>query len=397
MKIVHITPYFKEYLAGQEKFVYNLCRELASIGFDVWVLTSGLCTKGVMFETIDNIKVLRHQRVFTIMRTPITPSIIRSILSNSDAQIMHAHNFYHSQTWFVYMLKTLANLKPKLVLHEHGILSLGYSLYDIAVRTYEYTVLKKILESFDAIIFLSKHSLETLERRTKFKYEDKSIHIIPNAINIDYFLNKARNVDETLAYKVLCKKFRHNTNIDRKLKLLFVGPVIKRKGIDLLLKTVDILVNKLGYRNLLLIIVGSGDQITNAIRFTYSHGLKDYVYIVGSVTEEQLISLYKFCDAVILPSRAEGVPTTIIEALSLGKPVIASPIPSILEYFRSYIEIIHIDNPYSMALKLRKFMEYPYKIKEIREKALKAPTYVRRKFNIKYVARTIARIYENIT
>jgi glycosyltransferase involved in cell wall biosynthesis len=72
-------------------------------------------------------------------------------------------------------------------------------------------------------------------------------------------------------------------------------------------------------------------------------GLAEQVIFPGKVTNEDKDWLYKHCEALMMPSQAEGFGLPVIEAMMAGKPVFLNPISSLQEiggsvanYFDSY-------------------------------------------------------------
>lgn len=109
-------------------------------------------------------------------------------------------------------------------------------------------------------------------------------------------------------------------------QLLYVGTVEHRKGIHLVLQSLDIMVNQLGLEDVKLDIVGkiaNQDYYSGLITFIAEHNLKDNVNFLGRVSEEQLISCYKKANVFVFPSLLEGYGLSIVEAMQYGLPVVA--------------------------------------------------------------------------
>ncbi|ARE39237.1 Glycosyl transferase, group 1 family protein [Rhodovulum sp. P5] len=117
------------------------------------------------------------------------------------------------------------------------------------------------------------------------------------------------------------------TGADR-LNLLFVGRFERQKGLDLLLAA---FAGALG-RNprLHLHVVGSGSEGEDA-----AAGLPPGRITFHSwVPADQIAAYYRFADLVVMPSRWEGLPMVLIEALRAGTPVMlseASGLPKLIE------------------------------------------------------------------
>ena len=108
---------------------------------------------------------------------------------------------------------------------------------------------------------------------------------------------------------------------DSAAMLLHYGWDSHVKGTDLFLGAVKILSDS-GVEVLALINRG-GDE---AMELASSLGIPDGVVRVGGVVEDAR-PLYAAADCMVAPSRGEGMPFSLVEALSTGTPVVASELP----------------------------------------------------------------------
>ncbi|HET7172699.1 MAG TPA: glycosyltransferase family 4 protein [Nocardioidaceae bacterium] len=104
--------------------------------------------------------------------------------------------------------------------------------------------------------------------------------------------------------------------------LLFVGRLVPEKGVDLLLRA---------YRGVpggrRLVIVGDSSFTDAHVRVLQELAVADpRVLFTGAVLGPDLASLYAHAKAFVQPSLLEGLPLTLLEALSFGLPIVASDI-----------------------------------------------------------------------
>ena len=92
------------------------------------------------------------------------------------------------------------------------------------------------------------------------------------------------------------------------------------KGVDVLIRAFRTVLRDLPSAGLTL--VGAGDELEANRRLATELGLEDSVQFVGAVTNAA--PYLRAADAVVLPSRREGLPVVILEALVLERPVVAS-------------------------------------------------------------------------
>lgn len=115
---------------------------------------------------------------------------------------------------------------------------------------------------------------------------------------------------------------------DRKL-ILYVGNFRTVKGTDVLIEAMGELSRRRGDADLLL--VGSGDLEDGLRARVRELGIEKRVRFCGRRLHTEIPSWISACDAFCLPSRNEGCPNVILEALASGKPVVASRVGGIPE------------------------------------------------------------------
>ena len=110
----------------------------------------------------------------------------------------------------------------------------------------------------------------------------------------------------------------------------FLGFIYQKKGIfDL----IDVIVqNKEKYRDRLKLYVGgTGQEYARLIDTINANNINDIVILCGWVNEDDKIKLLNIADAYILPSYVEGLPMSILEAMSYGMPILSTPVGGIPE------------------------------------------------------------------
>lgn len=108
--------------------------------------------------------------------------------------------------------------------------------------------------------------------------------------------------------------------------LLFVGRFAFNKGIDVLLDTARALEAE-GDRRIRFILAGDGPERARMER----DGLPGNVRLAGKVDDAELDRLYAECLALVLPTRFEGMPTVVLEAMARARPVIVSDVGAAAE------------------------------------------------------------------
>jgi glycosyltransferase involved in cell wall biosynthesis len=107
------------------------------------------------------------------------------------------------------------------------------------------------------------------------------------------------------------------------LGLLFVGRIHPIKGIDNLLRSCRLLGRERAWR---LRVAGTGDAgyRESLEALARDLGVADRVEFLGHVDGDRKRDAYLDADVVVVPSHSENFSMTVIEALSHGRPVVAS-------------------------------------------------------------------------
>ncbi len=106
------------------------------------------------------------------------------------------------------------------------------------------------------------------------------------------------------------------------LSMLFVGRFAFNKGLDVLMTVAQRLVKE-GKADLVRFdLAGDGPLLAHY----QQAGLPSNVRLLGRVNDDQLHALYSECSAFVLPTRFEGMPTVVLEAMARAKPIIVSDV-----------------------------------------------------------------------
>jgi glycosyltransferase involved in cell wall biosynthesis len=114
-----------------------------------------------------------------------------------------------------------------------------------------------------------------------------------------------------------------------RLSLLAVGRLHPVKDHDFLVHACRLLKDRGG--DFCCAIAGDGPERQRLQRLTYELHLEKEVHLLGHVQHEHLEALYRQADLVVLTSQSEGIPLTLMEAMSFAKPVLAPAITGIPE------------------------------------------------------------------
>jgi glycosyltransferase involved in cell wall biosynthesis len=131
---------------------------------------------------------------------------------------------------------------------------------------------------------------------------------------------------------------------------LFVGRLIRGKGVHKLLEACSLLIHK-GVDNFSLVIVGEGKHADEFRRFTIRSGLAQHIQWERPVGYKQLGAYYDSCDVFVLPSLEDTWGVVVMEAMTMGKPVLCSARAGVREMVAHGVNgfIFDPENPPALA------------------------------------------------
>lgn len=102
-------------------------------------------------------------------------------------------------------------------------------------------------------------------------------------------------------------------------KIVYIGQLVKRKGIDVLLKSLENI--KMDFE---LILVGNGEEKENLLKMSRDLKIDEKVNFVGAKSNDEVLKILSSSDLLVLPSRWDGWGAVINESLSSGVPIVCS-------------------------------------------------------------------------
>ncbi len=144
----------------------------------------------------------------------------------------------------------------------------------------------------------------------------EKIFIMPNVSNL-----VLKQEDYTNQDKIIEK-----LDLEGKKTVLFVGRLIKLKGVQYLLKAFKKLLGKM--EDVRLVILGDGEYRLKLEEMVHDLNLNHHVYFQGNVSNDMLGAYYLLSNVFVLPSitthHADACPLVVNEAMYFGTPVVTS-------------------------------------------------------------------------
>jgi glycosyltransferase involved in cell wall biosynthesis len=182
-------------------------------------------------------------------------------------------------------------------------------------------------------------------------------------------------------------------NENSKMKIVFLGRLVAQKDPMLLIKAFKKLPLEIKNKTEILII-GEGRKRKILEKFIKKNDLKNFVKILGEIEREKVFSILKNSDIFVLTSNWEGIPRSILEAMSFGLPIIASEVGGIKELINSKCGIlIKKGNINELKLALEKLLNNSSLRKKMGKNAL---IRIQKKFSLKRMLEKTYQLYQEI-
>ena len=308
MRLLFVTHYALPHIGGIEAAVDALAEELASRGHDVAHLASAAGGPPALARP-RRYRVIRIPAVNVAERrlgvpyplfSPRLGSALRREVARAD--VVHAHGFLSmSSVAALTYARRRSPGHPVRVLTEHvGHVAYDNPLLDRTERLAIATLGRLAARSAQVIVTLNSK----VHAEMTALAPDRRVLRVPNGVDSERYSPPRANERATL---------RRRFNWDERPRVLFVGRPVAKKGLHVALAAAA------AARSFVLVVVGYT---------SLPPGAPPNVELLGQLEPRRVADVYRACDALIAPSRGEGFPLAVSEAMSSGLPVVLSDDPS---------------------------------------------------------------------
>jgi glycosyltransferase involved in cell wall biosynthesis len=326
MKILRITSIGYEG-GGADNGIILLQPIFTDRGHIVKILTSNLHPELKHFSDFEFGALSYHSKIAKLFYRAFYPSsyfALKKILQQYQPDIVQLHTMYEVSPSVLFLLKNYPTVMTvhgaedftsDLILwnfprdffkdgsYSRDSLNLKGRLHYLYCRYISSTVYRLGFKNVDAFIAFSKYMQLELK-----KNDIESVHI-PNATRLFDF---------------------SPIDLDSKI-ITYVGRLEKFKGVDYLIKAIPEIVKKIPDTQ--LFIAGTGDHENELKKIAKGLNIEDHIKFLGQQNRSQLYELYKRSAMIVVPSIwPEPFGKVGIEAMSVGRPVIASDVGGISEW-----------------------------------------------------------------
>lgn len=387
INVCHVAGLYRPYFAGHAIYLERAFKYLAEQEINNIVLTTNYDDFKEM-EIIDGIRVhrVRMRREWKKQNLRFTFNALKTLYNiRKEIDIIHLHGL-----WDIYGLFTIFAkiFRKKIILHM-----VLFGSDDPSAIYNSYKLMKwrfKLLALTDAFISIST-PISNSYRQTTLPLG--KLHQIPQGVDVSEF-NPVSEEEKKVIKKELA--LREDVNI-----VTFVGAIIKRKGVDTLIDAwlkVD-----LKLKNVILLLIGpdtfDGFDGSNIQELeTYLNSLKMKIQENGLsvkfIGRSDCVQKYlKASEIFVLPSRYEGFPNTIVEAMSTGLPVILTEIQGVAhDFIKDGVEGFIVKDSSELAERIIYLLNNNGKIIEMGRKGRERATTV---FAMRNICNQYKTIYQN--
>ncbi len=366
MRVALITEWFNTYEGGVAGHVKNLALILKKNKIDVSIITNKMKEKTEVNVPVYEVEGIKDP-VFKLNLSPKITKKMKNILKDFDG--VHCHHAFARLPLTGIHVADKINIPS--ILTTHTVSLFPDSEYLWRPLSYGYPRYRLQISKVKEIIAVSESAKTFIE----YFADENKISVIPNGVDVNRFSPDNKN-----------------ENVDRRPTILYMGRLVPKKGVHILIRAMSHIVKK--YPDALLLIGGKGKMKTFLSSYANTLGLKENVRFLGYVPDNMLPNLYSSSDVFVLPSvTAESFGITLLEAMASGTPVIGSSVGGIPEVIGDCGLIVEPGNPKKLSDAVITFLDD----ENLREKfGRKGRKRVEEKYSWDIVGKNIINVYKEV-
>ena len=298
IRVLHVGKFYPPARGGMEKVLQVVAEgEHGVVENHVLVANEG---PGTVHDTVNGVHVTRVSALKKVGAVAICPSF-PYWMRRLDADVM----VVHEPNPVAIVAHALVRPRSRLIFWVHAEVVRPAWRYKLFYRPF----LRRMLRLSDRIVVASPQVAEQAAELQPFR--DKCV-VIPYAMDPDQHVPSPALTSRVDALRR-----------DPRPLVLFVGRLVASNGVVVRVRAlVDV--------NSRLTVVGDGPLRSELEARAQSLGIADRTRFAGNADSSELTALYNACDVFVLPSitRAEAFGMVQLEAMSCGKPVVSTNLPS---------------------------------------------------------------------
>lgn len=353
-------------LSGAEKVVLLLSKNMKEV--KPFVACGGDPLSSVYKENgIESFSIDYTKGFFNIIKD------LKKVILDNDIKIAHAHD--NTASIYCLAVKNILGVKNlKIISHIH-------SCYPWLKGNSKFKVIDKLVRNkYDLNIACGDMVYSFYKENSPYLILDKIVSI-PNGIDVDNIQDTNYNIE------ALKKKFNIPQN---KTVYGYIGRLIESKGVIEVINAIN--KNKEKFNDSVFLLVGSGDKEEEIKELIRKYNMEDMFILAGY--HDNVYEIYPVIDIFFLPSKYEGLPMVILEAMAFGKAIVSTDVGSIPELLKNNNGILVKQGEYdNFVSELSYLKENKEKLKEI---SFNAKKFIKDKYDVKNQSSHIEDIYKKI-
>jgi glycosyltransferase involved in cell wall biosynthesis len=318
LKICMLTTSFLPEMGGMEMVIDILAREMIKLGHKCVVIAQQ--PRKIQFKGNFPYPVIHYKKPWShVLGLRTIENALKNAHRVHQFDLVHAHMAYPTGYAATKLAKRL-HIPVVVTSHKGDIIPESrYRQRLVTSRRMQWA-----LTECDMATGVSVELKEIIDALTDNKAHS---HFIPNGV----FLPDEGSLPVSCPYDTLNKK-----NF-----ILSLGRLHHYKGIDILLKAFQRFQKV--QPDLTLVLAGEGREKEALMTQAKELGISDKVLFTGAVFGEEKSWLMHNCRFFVQPSRAEGMPLTLLEAMAHGKASIGTNISGVRELLKDSVNGLMIE------------------------------------------------------
>jgi len=182
----------------------------------------------------------------------------------------------------------------------------------------------KISESFDEFQVKNYGFSISLQKKVRsFSIKKSDIVVTPSQHLKNFILNLGfKNKIEIINNGVFIPEENTNIFTNDQINITIVSRLVSHKNIEKIIRAISDLNNPLIYLN----IIGDGPELNQLQKISLESNNKDNIIFHGKLNRDDINHIFLKSDIYIQASNYEGLPHSLLEAMSYGIPVLCTPV-----------------------------------------------------------------------
>ncbi|MEL7564056.1 MAG: glycosyltransferase family 4 protein [Dehalobacterium sp.] len=347
-------------VGGLARHVYDLTKELADQGEEIFLLTSA--AEGAPGEeTINKVKVFRVNTLnlpsqdFVTWVLQLNFSLLEKAIKIEERY--GPFNIIHAHDWLVAFaartIKHAKNIPLVATIHatEYG---RNQGLHNDLQRYISDVEWWLTYESWKVIV-CSRYMKSELQNI--FQLPGNKIQVVPNGVDID-------------AFKFFDPAFdRKKYAADQEKIIFFVGRLVSEKGLEILLDAVPKILHYCPEAK--FVIAGTGPSEEYLKNKAHMINISQKIYFTGYIDDKTRNGLYKNSHVAVFPSTYEPFGIVALEGMAAETPVVVTDVGGFSEVVEHGVDGLkaYPGNPNSLADNIIHLLKSPEFAQEIKERA----------------------------